>query len=110
MKMKRILSIALTLMLLLSLLPEMGLTAYASPTETLLTTITAVGTSNAPTATSANVSYSAEDIATLTFSQATPPDGYGRVSYTTTWGWWGYGITLTVTPADGYTITKCVFY
>ena len=29
---------------------------------------------------------------------------------TTTWGWWGYGWIATVTPADGYTITKCVFY
>ena len=79
------------------------LTAYAAPTETLLTTITGAG-SNASTATSANVSYSTEGVATLTFS--------GVVSYQSSpaWGWWGYGWTATVTPADGYTITKCVFY
>ena len=88
---------------------DVTVNAAQTQTEELLTTITAVGASNASTATSANVSYSTEDIATLTFSQVTP-DGYGRVSYEPTWGWWGYGITLTVTPADGYTITKCVFY
>ena len=88
---------------------DVTVNAAQTQTEELLTTITAVGASNASTATSANVSYSTEDIATLTFSQVTP-DGYGRVSYVPTWGWWGYGITLTVTPADGYTITKCVFY
>ena len=81
-----------------------SITAYADETETLLTTITAVGASNAPTATSANVSYSTEDIATLTFS--------GVVHYQSSpaWGWWGYGLTATVTPVEGYTITKCVFY
>ena len=99
---KNLCSLFLTLTMILGLFPGISLTAYAAPTEELLTTITAVGTSNAPRATSANVSYSTEDIATLTFS--------GQVSYVPAWGWWGYGITLTVTPADGYTITKCVFY
>ena len=106
---KKLLTFLLTLAMVVGLMPGMSLTAYAAPTEELLTTITAVGASNAPTATSANVSYSKEDIATLTFSQVTP-DGYGRVSYTPTWGWWGYYITITVAPVDGYTITKCVFY
>jgi len=71
--------------------------------ETLLTTITGAG-SNTNSATSANVSYSTGGIATLTFS--------GSVAYQASpaWGWWGYGWTATVTPADGYTITKCVFY
>ena len=69
--------------------------------ETLLTTITGAGDSTS-SATSANISYSTEGVATLTFS--------GSVKYTPTWGWWGYGWTATVTPADGYTITKCVFY
>lgn len=68
--------------------------------ETLLTTIT--GTGNKGAATSENISYSTGGVATLTFS--------GEVLYTSGWGWWGYDITLTVTPADGYTITKCVFY
>lgn len=69
--------------------------------ETLLTTITATGAKNG-SATSENISYSTGGVATLTFS--------GEVLYASVWGWWGYDITLTVTPADGYTITKCVFY
>ena len=66
--------------------------------ETLLTTITATGTEQA--------SYSTANVATISFSHT--EDG-GSV-YTDSWGWWGYGWTATVTPADGYTITKCVFY
>ena len=74
--------------------------------ETLLTTITATGASNAAQVSSANVSYSVENVAIVSFSNL---PNYGT-SYTATWGWWGYAMTLTVTPADGYTITKCVFY
>ena len=72
--------------------------------EGLLTTITAVGTSNVSSATSANVSYSTEGVATLSFS--------GSVSYNSSanWGWWGYGWSATVNAAEGYTITKCIFY
>ncbi len=80
-----------------------GISVEEVKVETLLTTITGAG-SNARTATSANVTYSTEGIATLTFS--------GTLSYQASpaWGWWGYGWTATVTPAEGYTITKCVFY
>jgi uncharacterized repeat protein (TIGR02543 family) len=48
-------------------------------------------------------------VATLTFSE---PTSDGNVVYQASpaWGWWGYDMTLTVTPVDGYTITKCVFY
>ena len=98
----------LSLVLMLSLMPGMGLTAYAAPTETLLTTITGAGSNTSP-ATSANVSYSTEGVATLTFSEPTS-DGHVAYQASPAWGWWGYAITLTVTPADGYTITKCVFY
>ena len=79
-----------------------------APTETLLTTITGAGSNTNP-ATSANVSYSTEGVATLTFSK---PTSNGNVAYNVSpaWGWWGYDMTLTVTPAEGYTITKCVFY
>ena len=66
--------------------------------ETLLTTITATGQEQA--------SYSTENVATVSFSYTT--EGYS--AYTADWGWWGYGWIATVTPADGYTITKCVFY
>ena len=83
-------------------------TGAMAQTETLLTTITGAGSNTNP-ATSANVSYSTEGVATLTFSE---PTSDGQVAYNVSpaWGWWGYAITLTVTPAEGYTITKCVFY
>ena len=99
----RILGFVVAILMTIKLLPEMSLTAYADTTEELITTITGAG-KNAYTATSANVSYSTEGIATITFS--------GQVSYNSSagWGWWGYGGKVTVTPVDGYTITKCVFY
>ena len=68
--------------------------------ETLLTTITATGKEQA--------SYSTENVATVSFSYTA--NGASSYSPNTTWGWWGYGWIATVTPADGYTITKCVFY
>ena len=73
-------------------------TGAMAQTETLLTTITATGIEQA--------NYSTEGVATVSFSCAAG----GNSSYHALWGWWGYGITLTVTPAEGYTITKCVFY
>ena len=102
-KMKRFLGILLSLTLMLGLMPGMSLTAYAAPTETLLTTITATGKEQA--------SYSKENVATVSFSYtANGSSRYTNNGTTATWGWWGYGWTATVTPADGYTITKCVFY
>ena len=45
-----------------------------------------------------------DDIATVTFSAAVSNDG-------DTWGWYSYnGVTLSVTPAHGFTITRCKFY
>ena len=72
--------------------------------ETLLTTITTTGQEQA--------NYSTENIVTVSFSSLTPrnPTETFGCTYTAIWGWWGYAMTLTVTPADGYTITKCVFY
>ena len=95
---RKLLSFLLTLALVLGLMPGMGLTAYAAPTETLLTTITATGKEQA--------SYSTANVATVSFSYTAG----GSSAYRANWGWWGYGWTATVTPADGYTITKCVFY
>ena len=74
-------------------------------TETLLTTITGTGP-NANQATSANVSYSTANVANVSFSTT----AQGQLSYLANWGWWGYGWIATVTAAEGYTITKCVFY
>ena len=77
---------------------DTAITASAEETETLLTTITATGTEQA--------SYSTANVATVSFSNL---PNYGS-TYTAIWGWWGYGWTATVTSAEGYTITKCVFY
>ena len=92
------LSWLLSLALMLSLVPGFSLTAYAEPTEELLTTITATGKEQA--------SYSVANVATVSFSYTAG----GSSAYLANWGWWGYGFIATVTPADGYTITKCVFY
>ena len=94
------LSFMLTLEMVVVLMPGVGLTASADNTETLLTTITAIGKEQA--------SYSTDGVATVSFSYT----ANGSSSYTNNgnWGWWGYGWIATVTPADGYTITKCVFY
>ena len=67
-------------------------------TETLLTTIT-------PTA-KEQASYSTANVATVSFSYT----AYGSSAYKDDWGWWGYGWIATVTAAEGYTITKCIFY
>ena len=93
---RKLLSVLLALALVLGLMPGMGLTAYA--TETPLTTITATGKEQA--------SYSTANVANVSFSYTT----YGSSEYLANWGWWGYGWIATVTPADGYTITECVFY
>ena len=96
------LSWLLSLAMLFSVVPCMSLTAYAAPTEELLTTITATGKEQA--------SYSTANVATVSFSYtANGSSSYTNNGTTATWGWWGYGWTATVTPADGYTITKCVF-
>ena len=76
----------------------MSVTAYAAPTETLLTTITATAKEQA--------SYSTANVATVSFSYSQN----GSSAYLANWGWWGYGWTATVNVAEGYTITKCVFY
>ena len=76
----------------------MAATGAWAQTETLLTTITATAKEQA--------SYSTANVATVSFSYTA--DGYSV--YSARWGWWGYGWSATVTAAEGYTITKCVFY
>lgn len=73
-------------------------TGAVAQTETLLTTITATAKEQA--------SYSTANVATVSFSYT----AYGSSAYHANWGWWGYGWIATVTAAEGYTITKCVFY
>ena len=85
------------LLLLLVLLAAVVSGAWAQ-TETLLTTITATDKEQA--------SYSMANVATVSFSHT----ANGSSAYHANWGWWGYGWTATVTAAEGYTITKCIFY
>ena len=73
-------------------------TGAVAQTETLLTTITATAKEQA--------SYSTANVATVSFSYT----AYGSSAYLANWGWWGYGWSATVNAAEGYTITKCVFY
>ncbi len=73
-------------------------TGAVAQTETLLTTITATAKEQA--------SYSTANVATVSFSYTAG----GSSAYLANWGWWGYGWTATVNAAEGYTITKCVFY
>ena len=75
-----------------------AVTGAMAQTETLLTTITATAKEQA--------SYSTANVATVSFSYT----ANGSSAYLANWGWWGYGWTATVTAAEGYTITKCIFY
>lgn len=101
-----LLSFLLSLAMVIGFMPGMGMTAHAEgptgPTEALLTTITATGKEQA--------SYSVENVASVSFSYTTNGSSAYFNNGKTNWGWWGYGWTATVIPADGYTITKCVFY
>lgn len=76
----------------------MAATGAWAQDETLLTTITATAKEQA--------SYSTANVATVSFSYT----AYGSSGYNDNWGWWGYGWSATVNAAEGYTITKCVFY
>ena len=76
----------------------MAATGAVAQTETLLTTITATAKEQA--------NYSTANVATVSFSYT----ANGSSAYLANWGWWGYGWIATVTAAEGYTITKCIFY
>ena len=76
----------------------MAATGAVAQTETLLTTITATAKEQA--------NYSTANVATVSFSYTAG----GSSAYLANWGWWGYGWTATVNAAEGYTITKCIFY
>ena len=91
--MRKFKRLTMTLALLLT-----AVTGAWAQEETLLTTIT-------PTA-KEQASYSTANVATVSFSYT----AYGSSAYKDDWGWWGYGWIATVTAAEGYTITKCIFY
>ena len=85
--------------ILLTILAVLAMGGMAvAQTETLLTTITATAKEQA--------SYSTANVATVSFSYTAG----GSSAYLANWGWWGYGWIATVTAAEGYTITKCIFY
>jgi len=85
--------------ILLTILAVLAMGGMAvAQTETLLTTITATAKEQA--------SYSTANVATVSFSYTAG----GSSAYLANWGWWGYGWSATVTAAEGYTITKCIFY
>ncbi len=72
--------------------------AWAQDVE-LLTTIL-----NKDNKTFKSGSQTFDDKVTVTFSAAVTNEG-------DSWGWYSYdGVTLSVTPAEGYTITSCRFY
>ena len=77
---------------------DVTVNAAQTQTEELLTTITATGKEQA--------NYSTANVATVSFSYTAG----GSSAYLANWGWWGYGWSATVAPANGNTITKCVFY
>ena len=83
---------------ILTLVALLAVTTGAWADETLLTTITATAKEQA--------SYSTANVATVSFSYTAG----GSSAYLANWGWWGYGWIATVTAAEGYTITKCIFY
>ena len=72
---KRPISILLAVLMIAGIFTALPLTAYAAPTETLLTTITATGIEQA--------SYSTANVATVSFSYL--PDCGS--AYLATWGW-----------------------
>ena len=85
--------------ILLTILAVLAMGGMAvAQTETLLTTITATAKEQA--------SYSTANVATVSFSYTAG----GSSAYLANWGWWGYGWSATVNAAEGYTITKCIFY
>ena len=93
-----IITIVKTRILSIVTLLLMAATDAVAQTETLLTTITATAKEQA--------SYSTANVATVSFSYT----AYGSSAYSDNWGWWGYGWAATVNAAEGYTITKCIFY
>ena len=91
---KRLLNILLVFMMVVGLMPGMSLTAYAAPTETLLTTITPTG----------KTTYSETTSGVVTVS-------HNNDSYNGNGGWQWYSTqgTLTISGCEGYTITKVIF-
>ena len=88
---RKVISVLLSLLMVFSCFSGVSLTAFAAPTETLLTKITPTGIST--------YSESVAGVVTVTLSNISRFSG----------GRWAYGGTVTVAPKTGYTITKCIF-
>ncbi len=91
---KKAISVILSLLMILTVVPAMSLTAYADNTEKLLTTITPTG----KTTHSATV----DGVVTVSHNNDNYEGTYG-------WLWFRTADTLTVSGCEGYTITKVIF-
>ena len=91
---KKAISVILSLLMILTVVPAMSLTAYADNTEKLLTTITPTG----KTTHSATV----DGVVTVSHNNDSYDGTYG-------WIWKRTADTLTVSGCEGYTITKVIF-
>ena len=87
-----LLTLAMVFSTMTGIVPGMSITAQAAPAEALLTTITPTGTTTYSESTAGVVNVTLSDI-----SRYYPS------------GNWANGGTVTVTPKEGYTITKCRF-
>ena len=91
---RKVISVLLSLLMVFSCFSGMGLTAFAAPTETLLTKITPTGKDT--------YSETVPGMVTVTLNNIS---NY----YSGSNRGWVDGGTVTVEPVDGYTITKCRF-
>ncbi|MBQ8981268.1 MAG: Ig-like domain-containing protein [Eubacterium sp.] len=87
---RKVISVLLSLLMVFSCFSGVSLTAFAAPTETLLTKITPTGIDT--------YSETVPGVVTVTLSNISR---YKDA--------WAYGGTVTVEPKEGYTITKCIF-
>ena len=100
---KKLISLVLSLLMVLSCFSGMSLTAYAAPEETLLTTITYENVNG--TVYSVSNRATLETSGTLEVGSMVAPGKFGWSNSNP------YDIgSVTVKPADGYTITKVVFW
>ena len=95
---RKVISILLSLLMVFSCFSGLSLTAWATPEETLLTTITPTG--------STTYDQTVEDVVTVTL------DGQTYENFIAPYWTWGGANTsgyVKVEATDGYTITKCEF-
>ena len=105
-KLKRPLSIILSIIMIVSVFAAVPMTAYAAPTESLLITINSEGHGEEWGDEFISGSRTFNNIATVTFSSEVENDDDDDGWYNSGWS----NKILSVAPAAGYTITKVKFY